>query len=444
MEERILSGQEFSFRKFAWKQFKRNRVAVWAMRFLVFLCLLALLAPVLANDLPLYCVYKGRTFFPAFTFKTNYEITDERTGNVERLDVMHHEWKQTCLESVVWPLLSVYAPGKSDIPNADLGPFSEQTFKDCKGNRIKMPARFRHWLGTSRDGADVLSGLLHGIKFSLFIGIFSYLIASLLGIFLGSAAGYFGNSVLVTTWGGVLVFCAGSGLAYFYGFVVRSAELKDAFSQSGLSVLWQFFISVSIIAGILFLSFKLGKLASKIRIFSRAVSVPVDSIVSRSIEVMNSMPLFLLIITLGVIAKPSYATLIMIIGFTSWTGIARLTRAEFLRIRSLDYIQAGKSFGFSHARIIFRHALPNALAPSLVAIAFGIASCILTESSLSFLGVGVPPDVVTWGKIISAARESLSSWWLVIFPGLAIFLTVLMYNLIGEGLRDALDPRLKQ
>ncbi|MBC7862266.1 MAG: ABC transporter permease, partial [Bacteroidia bacterium] len=195
---------------------------------------------------------------------------------------------------------------------------------------------------------------------------------------------------------------------------------------------------------ILFAAYKAGKLVGKIKFLNKKVFVPVDSIISRCIEILNSMPLFLLIVTLGVIAKPSYSTLIMIIGFTSWTSIARLTRAEFLRIRSLDYIVAGKSFGFTNMRIIFKHALPNALAPSLVAIAFGIASCILVESSLSFLGVGVPPDVITWGKLISAARESTSSWWLVVFPGIAIFLTVLMYNLIGEGLRDALDPKLKQ
>jgi peptide/nickel transport system permease protein len=100
--------------------------------------------------------------------------------------------------------------------------------------------------------------------------------------------------------------------------------------------------------------------------------------------------------------------------------------------------------GFNEIRIIFRHALPNGIAPALVAIAFGIASAILVESGLSFLGIGVPPDVVTWGSLVNAGRENFQAWWLVIYPGLAIFITVTIYNLLGEGLRDALDPRLKK
>jgi peptide/nickel transport system permease protein len=445
LEEDILAGKEFSFRKFAWKQFRKNKIAFWAFRFLVLLVIIAILAPILANEKPLYCVYKGQTMFPAFSFKNNYEVIDEKTGEKTIIDIENFTWKQTCLESVVWPLISVYSPGKSDKYNYGEanGPFHEQFFTDCKGNYGPVPLRFRHWLGCTKDGSDVLSGLLHGIKFSLLIGIFSYLISSFLGILLGSLAGYFGNNSVTSTVGSTLVFCIGLVLAWFYGFIARAAALKDSFSQSGFSVVLQFTITIAVVVAILFVFHWLGKKIGKIKFLNKPIRIPVDSIISRSIEVLTSMPLFLLIVTIGVIARPSYATLIMILGFTSWTGIARLTRAEFLRIRALDYIQAGRSFGFSNARIIFRHALPNALAPSLVAIAFGIASCILAESSLSFLGVGVPPDVITWGKIISSARESVTSWWLVIFPGIAIFLTVLMYNLIGEGLRDALDPKLK-
>jgi len=171
----------------------------------------------------------------------------------------------------------------------------------------------------------------------------------------------------------------------------------------------------------------------------------VDLIISRMIEILNFIPFLILIISIAAIAKEkSIINLMVIIGLTFWTGIARLTRAEFLRISNLDYIQAAKSMGFKEFRIIFKHALPNGIAPSLVAIAFGVASAILIESALSFLGIGVPPSTVTWGSLLSAGREQFSAWWLVIFPGLAIFLTVTIYNLLGEGLRDALDPRLKK
>ena len=133
----------------------------------------------------------------------------------------------------------------------------------------------------------------------------------------------------------------------------------------------------------------------------------------------------------------------IIIGITSWTGIARFTRAELLRIRSLEYISASNALGFSSSRTIFKHALPNALAPVFVSIAFGIASAILIESGLSFLGIGVPADAITWGGLLNLGRLYHEAWWLIIYPGIAIFLTITIYNMIAEAARDALDPKLK-
>jgi peptide/nickel transport system permease protein len=133
-----------------------------------------------------------------------------------------------------------------------------------------------------------------------------------------------------------------------------------------------------------------------------------------------------------------------IIGFLSVPGVARLTRAEFIRSRSLDYVQSARALGLRDFRIIFRHILPNAISPVFVYVAFGIASAIVAESSLSFLGIGVPADTVTWGSLLSYARDDYSAWWMAVFPGLAIFITVAMYNLIGEGLREALNPKLNK
>jgi len=146
----------------------------------------------------------------------------------------------------------------------------------------------------------------------------------------------------------------------------------------------------------------------------------------------------------AILKKPSILWVMVIIGFTGWTGIAKYVRAELLRVRNLEYIEASQSFGFSEWRIIFKHALPNSLSPVLISIAFGIAGAILVESGLSFLGIGVQAELQTWGKLLSQAREEVSAWWLAIFPGVAIFISVTVFNLIGEGLTDAMDPRLKQ
>jgi peptide/nickel transport system permease protein len=169
----------------------------------------------------------------------------------------------------------------------------------------------------------------------------------------------------------------------------------------------------------------------------------VDIAISRFFEIMLSLPTFFLLITVAAIFPPSIFLTMAIIGLTSWVGIARFTRSEFLRIRNLDYVTAAVSLGVSSRKIMFQHILPNALAPVIVSVVLGIAGAILVESSLSFLGIGVPAELVTWGSILNEASGATFAWWLAVFPGLAIFITVLAYYLVGEGLREVLDPRLR-
>ncbi len=170
----------------------------------------------------------------------------------------------------------------------------------------------------------------------------------------------------------------------------------------------------------------------------------IDIIASRLIEMMLTIPAFFLIITVVAFLPQSIFNIMVIIGLTSWPTVARLTRAEILRTKSMDYVVAARALGASDLRTIVRHVLPNALAPVFVAATFGVASAILIESTLSFLGFGVPPSTASWGSILSNARRlQPAGWWLAVFPGLAIFITVTSYNLVGEGLRDAADPRLK-
>jgi len=141
---------------------------------------------------------------------------------------------------------------------------------------------------------------------------------------------------------------------------------------------------------------------------------------------------------------PSIYNIMIVIGVTQWTGIARLVRGEFLKFRNREFVLGAKQIGAGDFRIIFKYLLPNSIAPVLVSASFGVASAILTESSLSFLGFGVPPQVPSWGAILSQAQSFMDvAWWLTLAPGLALFITITAYNLVGEGLRDAIDPRLK-
>lgn len=436
---------QFDFKKYAWAQFKKNKPAYFSYRILIFLAIIAIIAPFIATDQPLYCKYKGVSMFPAFSFSNNCEIRNDQTGEVENLQYDITEWKKLDAESIIFAPVP-YAPNKTDYDNAEyVAPGDPQHFTNKDGEQVEMPSHFRHLLGTNKGGEDVLSGLINGTRVSLTIGILSMGIASLLGLVLGALAGYFGDRRLQTSRGAFWTLLIGIIFAWYYGFSVRSYSIADGFTTSSLAMLGQLLLSLLIFCFVLLIFYFLGKLTGKLPFLNRSVFIPVDSIISRCIEILISMPLLILIISVAAIAKEkSILNIMVIIGLTGWTSIARLTRAEFLRVSNLEYIQAAKSMGFSEFRIIFKHALPNAIAPALVAIAFGVASAILIESALSFLGVGVPPNTVTWGSLLNAGREQYSAWWLVVFPGLAIFLTVTIYNLLGEGLRDALDPRLKR
>ncbi len=167
-----------------------------------------------------------------------------------------------------------------------------------------------------------------------------------------------------------------------------------------------------------------------------------DWFVSRVIEVVLCFPFLLLVLAIVALFGPSFLTVMIAVGVTSWTTEARLMRGEFLKIREMEFAQAARASGARDARIIFRHLLPNAMAPVLVSASFGVASAILIESALSFLGMGVPPPTPTWGNILSTAEQHIDyAWWLAVFPGVAIFLTVAAFNIIGDRVRDALDPR---
>jgi len=168
----------------------------------------------------------------------------------------------------------------------------------------------------------------------------------------------------------------------------------------------------------------------------------VDNFLMRIVDIMLCFPSFFLVLALIAFTKPSIWNIMAVIGVTSWMGVARLVRAEVLSLKEREFILSAKSVGCSHLRIMFRHILPNALSPVWVAATLGVAGAILLESSLSFLGLGVQPPTPSWGSIITEGKDNLEvAWWITLFPGLAILLAVLGFNLLGEGLRDALDPR---
>ncbi|MGQ9499688.1 MAG: ABC transporter permease [Dissulfurimicrobium sp.] len=171
----------------------------------------------------------------------------------------------------------------------------------------------------------------------------------------------------------------------------------------------------------------------------------IDAMIMRIVDIMLCFPAIFLIMAVIAFLEPSIFNIMAIIGLTGWMGVARLVRAEFLSLKERDFVLAARLSGASDMRIIFSHILPNAIAPILVSATLGIGGAILTESALSFLGIGVQPPTPSWGNMLTEGKDNLDvAWWLSVFPGLAILITVLGFNLLGEGLRDALDPRMKR
>jgi peptide/nickel transport system permease protein len=413
------------------RQFKKNRIAVWSLRMMYVIVFIGVMADFLANDKPFFCRIDGNSYFPIFkSYGVNLGIAKYPA------ELANVNWQDVKYDFVIRTPIP-YSPQNLDLKNKDYkSPLDEQDVES---------SRWRHLLGTDNLGRDVMAGMIHGTRTAMLVGIISMSISILIGIFMGALAGYYGDRGMQMSRARFWLCILGLLFGIYYAFGVRSFQLSSALSKGLGGFFVQLIISILILVGIFGLFNLIASLLKKISFLGQKVNVPVDILVSRLIEVKVSIPTMLLILSIvAVMSRPNILMVMVIIGFTSWTGIAKYTRAELLKVRSLEYIQAAQSLGYSEFRTIFKHALPNSLASVLVAIAFGVAGAILLESSLSFLGIGMRPEDVTWGSMLSSARGYFKAWWLAIFPGFAIFVTVTIFNLLGEGLTDAMDPRLKQ
>lgn len=399
-----------------WRRFREKPVNRWSVRILYILVFVALTADFLANEKPLYCRLDGQTYWPVLrSYAVDLGVQAPR-GDLERMNWLTQEY-----EAVVRAPIP-YSPSTIDRRNMRaLGPFERQNTPG---------GRFHHWLGTDELGKDVAAGLIHGTRTALLVGLVAMAVASLIGIFVGAIAGYFGDDRL--QWPRVRFGVFGLGLLpwIFFGWV---APAPGIFGGSLMGrVVW--------IITTLILLLWLCRVLVPAREGRVQRAWPLDFGVMRLIEVMNSIPALMLLLAIVASIEQSSLLLVMaIIGLISWTGIARFVRAELLRIREQNYIEAARALGLSEGRILLRHALPNGLRPVLITIAFGISGAILLEAFLSFLSIGLPADAVTWGTLLNKIKTNTGAWWLALFPGLAIFITVTIFNLIGEGLAEAME-----
>ncbi len=425
MEQGQLKQDYWSYVK---RQFKKNKRAVVSSWIVLFLAFVALFADFIANEKPI-AFHDGQSWrFPVireYGVKIGVAKWPSEWASVQ--------WSENRFEKAVYPLIP-YSPFTQDYKNAQYtSPFDSQNVES---------KRWRHWLGTEELGRDVLSAMIHGTRIAFMVGLVSMFIATVIGIVLGALAGFFGDERLKFSRASIFLTVLFLIPAYFYAFQSRSHILSAAIGESFIRFFGQLMVSFLILVGFFGLIWLIEKPLKKINWLAQKVNMPIDIMVQRLIEVLVSIPSLFLIIAIVAIAKPSIMLVMAVIGLTSWTEIARFIRAELLRVRNLEYIEAAHALGFSSMRTLFKHAIPNAISPVLITVAFGIAAAILVEGYLSFIGIGIPPEVLTWGKLLSLSRSA--PWWFALAPGFAIFLVVTLFNLLGEGLTDALDPRQKR
>lgn len=357
--------------------------------------LTALLAPLLATDQPYYA-RKGNNSEFTFIKKSNKYVTVDDIYNSDQLwlaPVPFRHQGYTRLEERLKP------PGT----------------QVKRGNVI-----LNHYLGTDRLGRDVAAGIIFGFRKSLGIGIFSMLVAAIVGISLGASAGYWGNALPVhLSWPSLLFFI----LCIYFIYLLSYSLIS----------LW---VGLAVLIGLITTTYFLNKNKEK------KYFIPLDLIVLKLIEVFQSIPaLLLLLVVAAFISSPTLITLSLLIASIRWTSFARYARAEFMKISARDYITAAKVSGLSNRKIIMHYILPETWAPLVVVFAFGVSSVVLLESTLSFLGIGIPVDEVTWGTLLAQARQHTSAWWLTLFPGVCIMLMVFSLNLIGSQLKEKFDAQ---
>ncbi len=409
-----------------WRRFRKRRMALWSWRALLVMAFVAVFADFIANEKPLYCKLEGQSYFPVlrqYAVELGFAKWDAA--------FLQKSWGEHNYDAVVFPPIP-YSPATLDLKNNNYrNPFGRQSVKSL---------RWRHWLGTDQLGRDVAAGMVAGTRVALLVGVISMGIATAIGLLLGSLAGFFGDDRMRVSWIGVVLNLMALFFAWFYGFSARGYTLSEAAKNGGLGM--ELLKSIAIAALIFLVTNGLSVLINKL-LKTRQITLPLDLITMRGIEVMNSIPgLLLLLAMVAVLEKSSIFYVMAIIGFLRWTSVARFLRAELLRVRNLGYVEAARAMAFPNWRILWRHALPNAIGPVLIVVSFGVASAILMESSLSFLGIGTGSDGgTTWGSLLSAVRRYPSAWWLAVFPGGAIFVAVTVFNLIGDGLSEAMGER---
>ncbi|MDQ4139489.1 MAG: ABC transporter permease [Bacteroidota bacterium] len=296
-----------------------------------------------------------------------------------------------------------------------------------------------NYLGTDHLGRDVLANLVEGAQIALLVSLPAMVMATFIGVALGSLAGFWGDSGFRISLVSFIISLLVLLLGIYYGFYIQQFNWGYAFQTGAGAILRQFGYVLLVFILLNALGWFLVKILLALGCNKR-ISLPIDQIILKIIEVVGSVPRLLLVMCMVAFAKPTIINIILLATLTYWTSIARLVRSELLQVKELPYIQAARVTGLSERRILFREALPNALPPVIVAVAFGLGSLMSLEATLSFLDVGIPTNIASWGRMMKAAKEHSENWWLLVFPAFTLCCTILSLQVLAQRTLKWLDP----
>ncbi len=280
-------------------------------------------------------------------------------------------------------------------------------------------------LGSDHLGRDVLAMLLSGTKFSIAISLFSALLASIIGVAIGILSGFYGDNKLKTSRSNLIAFLM------LFPFVLHYLNLSQKLETDSGTILMVFFVAAFFLLWAL-----LNFLLKNIPALRKPLSIPVDLINMRWIEILFAIPTYFLLLALSGVFSPSVYSLVIIIGITSWSKTALLTRSEMLKIRDQDFMHSLKLAGIQWYQILWKHAIPNATSPAIVDFVFFASALLVIESTLSFIGIGLPSEVISWGKVLTGFKYNSASWWTALFPGIVILLTILSFHRVGKIMKS--------
>ena len=380
----------------AWGQSRYTRIS-WIILFII--AFFAISGPWIANEKPYYCRLDGKSYYPVFT-----NISE---ANLSALHPTHApvDWHSTDFEAVLRTPVP-YSHHTLDLSSGGLvGPFDKQSLSLSR----------RHWLGTDSLGHDVFAGMIRGCRISLLIGLGSMILAFLIGIPLGSIAGYWGNRGARISWMQLCSILCGIILITF--ILLLPIGLTSRL--------------VAAVCALLLTSWLTWWMSDR---FRNTIKIPYDHIVTGMINIVDGFPaLFLVLVLVVLLPFKGWLVIMMVIGLLHWPVMSRYVRAEVYKMRESNYIKAVQVINLPDSLILKKHILPYALRPVMISFIFGVASAILAESTLSFLGIGLPLEQMNWGRLLAQSRSHFDAWWLMVFPGGAIFLTLLSLYTIGNA-----------